>query len=109
MRVCLARVFILSICILAVSAAPARGQSPTLTSLPPFVRVTGSFSPADGKPPAPVETMTLSVYGEATGGVPLWQELGGSSNLVAAYASGLDMPLADERELRVALVSVEVL
>jgi len=73
-RVFLARVFILSICILAVSAKPARGQSPTLTSVPPFVRITGSFSPADGKPPAPVETMTLSVYGEATGGVPLWQE-----------------------------------
>ena len=29
-------------------------------------------------------------------GVPLWQELGGSSNRVAAYASGLDMPLADD-------------
>ena len=29
-------------------------------------------------------------------GVPLWQELGGSSNCVAAYASGLDMPLADD-------------
>jgi L-alanine-DL-glutamate epimerase-like enolase superfamily enzyme len=32
-------------------------------------------------------------------GVPLWRELGGSSNRVAAYASGLDMPLADD-ELR---------
>ena len=29
-------------------------------------------------------------------GVPLWQELGGSSNRVAAYASGLDMPLDDD-------------
>jgi L-alanine-DL-glutamate epimerase-like enolase superfamily enzyme len=28
-------------------------------------------------------------------GVPLWRELGGSSNEVAAYASGLDMPLSD--------------
>jgi len=28
-------------------------------------------------------------------GVPLWRELGGSSNEVAAYASGLDMPLPD--------------
>ena len=28
-------------------------------------------------------------------GVPLWRELGGSSNRVAAYASGLDMPLSD--------------
>lgn len=32
-------------------------------------------------------------------GVPLWRELGGSSNEVAAYASGLDMPLSDA-ELR---------
>jgi L-alanine-DL-glutamate epimerase-like enolase superfamily enzyme len=32
-------------------------------------------------------------------GVPLWRELGGSSNRVAAYASGLDMPLTDD-ELR---------
>lgn len=29
-------------------------------------------------------------------GVPLWRELGGSSNRVAAYASALDMPLADD-------------
>ena len=28
--------------------------------------------------------------------VPLWRELGGSSNWVAAYASALDMPLSDE-------------
>ena len=28
-------------------------------------------------------------------GVPLWLELGGASNRVAAYASGLDMPLSD--------------
>ena len=33
MRVLLARVSILSVCVLAVSAAPARGQSPTLTSV----------------------------------------------------------------------------
>lgn len=28
-------------------------------------------------------------------GVPLWKELGGSSDRAAAYASGLDMPLSD--------------
>jgi L-alanine-DL-glutamate epimerase-like enolase superfamily enzyme len=28
-------------------------------------------------------------------GLPLWRELGGSANRVAAYASGLDMPLPD--------------
>ena len=32
-------------------------------------------------------------------GRPLWRELGGTSNRVAAYASGLDMPLSDT-ELR---------
>jgi L-alanine-DL-glutamate epimerase-like enolase superfamily enzyme len=32
-------------------------------------------------------------------GVPLWRELGGSTDRVAAYASGLDMPLSDA-ELR---------
>ena len=35
MRVLLARVSILSVCALAVSAVPARGQSPTLTSVSP--------------------------------------------------------------------------
>ena len=35
MRVLLARVSILSVCVLAVLAAPARGQSPTLTSVTP--------------------------------------------------------------------------
>lgn len=29
-------------------------------------------------------------------GVPLWRELGATTNRVAAYASGLDMPLSDE-------------
>lgn len=73
MRVLLG-VSIWSVFALAVWAAPARSQSTTLTSVPPFVRVTSSFHPADGQPPAPVETMTLSIYGEETGGVPLWQE-----------------------------------
>ena len=74
MRVLLARLSTLSVCVLAVSAEPARGQSPDLTSAPRLVRFTGSFRPADGHPPAPVETMTLSIYGEDTGGVPLWKE-----------------------------------
>ena len=37
MRVLLTRISILSVCVLAVSAAPARGQSPTLASVPPSV------------------------------------------------------------------------
>ena len=75
MRVRVARVSILMVCIFAASTNPLRGQSPGLmTSAPRLVSFTGSFLPADGKPPAPVETMTLSVYGDATGGRRLWQE-----------------------------------
>ncbi len=74
MNVLLARLSILSVFVLAVAAAPARGQSPTVTSVPRILRVTSTFHPADGKPPAAVETMTLSIYAEEIGGVPLWQE-----------------------------------
>ncbi len=74
MRLLLVRVSIFSICVLAVSSVPASAQSPTLTSVPRLVRLTSSFRPADGQPPAPVETMILSIYGEETGGAPLWQE-----------------------------------
>ena len=37
--------------------------------------VTGTFTPATGLPAAPVETVTLAVYAEETGGPPLWQEM----------------------------------
>jgi hypothetical protein len=37
MRLLLARLSILSVCVLAISATPARGQSPTLASVPPSV------------------------------------------------------------------------
>src|SRR5687767_9504453 len=74
MNVLLARVSILSACVFAIALTPAGAQSQTATSVPRIVRVTSSFRPADGKPPAPAETMTLSIYAEETGGVPLWQE-----------------------------------
>ena len=74
MNVLLARLSILSVCVFAIAATPAHAQSPTVTSVPRIVRVTSTFHPADGKPPAAVETMTLSIYAEETGGVPLWQE-----------------------------------
>jgi hypothetical protein len=38
------------------------------------VRVTGAFQPADGLPAARVEIVTRAIYGEETGGTPLWQE-----------------------------------
>jgi len=74
MNVLLARLSILSVYVFAVAATLAHAQSPTVTSVPRIVRVTSTFHPADGKPPAAVETMTLSIYAEETGGVPLWQE-----------------------------------
>jgi hypothetical protein len=48
------------------------------------VRVTGTFVPADGLRPTPVETVTLAIYAEETGGTPLWQE----TQTVAVDADG---------------------
>jgi hypothetical protein len=70
----LARLSILSVYLFGVAATLAHAQSSTVTSVPRIVRVTSTFTPADGKPPAAVETMTLSIYATETGGVPIWQE-----------------------------------
>jgi hypothetical protein len=51
MNVLLARLSILSVCVLAVAATPAHAQSPTVTSVPRIVRVTSTFHPADGSRP----------------------------------------------------------
>jgi hypothetical protein len=58
-------------------AAPLHAQQtapPTVTEVPRLIRITGSFRPANGLPPAPVEIVTLAIYAEETGGTPLWQE-----------------------------------
>ena len=47
-----------------------------------------------GKAVAALDTAIWDLRAKGDG-VPLWQELGGSSNRAAAYASGLDMPLSD--------------
>jgi hypothetical protein len=64
-------------CLFATTDLHAQ-QSPslssTLTTVPRLVRITSTFSPANGLLPAPVETVTLAIYAEATGGPPLWQE-----------------------------------
>ena len=70
LRVCLAL-----LCLVVVRSASAQSSSPgATTSVPRIVRVTGVFVPANGMPPAPVETITLAIYGEESGGAPLWQE-----------------------------------
>ena len=43
-------------------------------SVPRLVHITGMFQPVDGRPPAAVEVVTLSIYAEQAGGPPLWQE-----------------------------------
>jgi endosialidase-like protein len=58
---------------LFVSSSPARAQSPD-QSVPRLINITGVFRPADGQPPAAVETVTLAIYADEQGGAPLWQE-----------------------------------
>ncbi len=61
-----------------LSASALHGQSPTWSSagpgVPRVVRLSGTFVPANGLPSSPVETVTLAIYGDETGGAPLWRE-----------------------------------
>jgi hypothetical protein len=43
-------------------------------SVPRLVNLSGEYRPADGSSPLPLETVTLRIYSQASGGVPLWQE-----------------------------------
>ncbi len=54
--------------------ALAQSAQTSSVSVPRVITVTGVFQPVDGQPPRAVETVTLAVYAEATGGAPLWQE-----------------------------------
>jgi hypothetical protein len=57
------------------TVARAQQLQPTgTTTVPKLVRFNGSFRPANGQQAQPVESVTLSVYSEQTGGTPLWQE-----------------------------------
>jgi hypothetical protein len=58
----------------AATVGAQQTTAPTVTAVPRLVRITGSFRPADGLPPAPVEIVTLAIYAEESGGTPLWQE-----------------------------------
>ena len=49
-------------------------QSVSPASVPHLIKIGGVFHPADGQPTGEVETVTLSIFAEAEGGVPLWQE-----------------------------------
>src|ERR1700691_5514080 len=52
----------------------AQQSQPTATAtVPKLVRFSGSFRPANGMPAQPVESVTLSVYSDQTGGTALLQ------------------------------------
>src|ERR1041384_1242065 len=42
---------------------------------PKLVRFSGSLQPSSGRTAKGVESVTLAVYGEQSGGAPLWQEV----------------------------------
>ena len=56
----------------AISAQSS--QSVSSQSVPRLINVSGVFQPANGQPASAVETVTLSIYADAAGGAPLWQE-----------------------------------
>jgi hypothetical protein len=61
--------------ILAPGSLFAQSSPPVaLASVPHLIKIVGVFHPADGQPAGAVETVTLSIYADPDGGVPLWQE-----------------------------------
>jgi hypothetical protein len=77
MRLFDARLFGITVsCVLFATQVVAQQQPTpsTLSGVPRLIRVTGSFRPANGLPPSPVEIVTLAIYAEEKGGAPLWQE-----------------------------------
>jgi hypothetical protein len=63
------------LCLICATALHAQQPPPSaVTAVPRLVRVTGTIVPADGQPAAPVESVTLAIYADETGGAPLWQE-----------------------------------
>src|SRR5690348_4339314 len=59
---------------LACSAALFAQQQTPVAPVPRVVWFSGTFRPVDGLAIAPVEVVTLAVYRDQNGGVPLWQE-----------------------------------
>jgi len=60
--------------ILGLSGQQGLPDHQASTSVPRLLRINNTFHPANGLPAAPVESVTLSVYSEETGGTRLWQE-----------------------------------
>jgi hypothetical protein len=58
--------------VLATPAVDAQdAPSSTATVVPRLVRFASTFVPANGLPASPVETVTLAIYADETGGTPV--------------------------------------
>jgi hypothetical protein len=94
------------------AAARAHAQTPAqataTASVPRLITVSGTYQPASGQPAPPGTVVTLSVYADASGGAPLFQEtqdvtLDAAGRYVvqlgATYPDGLPVSLfADGKE-----------
>src|SRR3984893_12892084 len=58
----------------ALHAQSTQPTTTTMTAVPRLVRVNSGFHPANGSAPAALESATLAIYAEETGGTALWQE-----------------------------------
>ena len=65
-------VLVLSACVAAQT--PCTDNQISCSSVPRLIRFTGSLLDGAGRPRSGVVGVTFSVYGQATGGAPLWQE-----------------------------------
>jgi hypothetical protein len=68
----------LLLCLYCAPVASAQQLEPTTTAaaaVPKLVQFSGTFRPTNGMPAQPVESVTLAVYREQTGGGALWQEI----------------------------------
>jgi len=87
-------------CLPWLPAQPLPTGQATLTTVPRLVRISGEFRPSAGQPAAPVEGITLFVYGEEYGGTPLWEEsqnvtvgAGGQYTVLMGASQSEGMPL----------------
>src|SRR5689334_3381590 len=64
------------VCVLSSLVTALAQSASTIPSVPVprLIQITGVFQPVDGQPPSAVEIVTLSVYADADGGLPVWQE-----------------------------------
>ena len=74
MRVSAIAVAIVCSLLLLPGSVSAQSVSGADASVPRLMQFNGTFRPANGEPPAPVEIVTFAIYGDETGGTTLWQE-----------------------------------